>query len=301
MQGLIKGSLGEFMNQHKLGEYLAGIGAVETDLSEFREDTIVSTTLRYSSELPDTAAQNSSKPKFHSRTELIDRFTKSTNGFSQRARERGLELHWIGAGTWKMPSELGSEIVNEQHLEAWRLNRENAELSASASVETISNDAYVSEKIRLIQDVPLASHQKNQTKYSDKNVLLECLLQDYWEQLGDALAVYYQNGAPSPELETTEKAVLRIEQLLKVPRGHMIGGGTMSKVKRREESSMSDDAPPAPSSRFEAEQYRALLSKLGGEYKVAEGMIANEARRHPSLERAELIRRIVTRFERHGR
>ena len=301
MQSLIRGSLVEFMGQHRLGDFLAGIGSLESDLSEFREDSIVSTTLRYSTDLPDATGQASSKGKFHPRTELIDRFMKTTDGFAQRARERGLELHWIGVGTWKMPDELSDERVKEQHFEAWRLNRENTERSAAEAVQAISDEAYINEKLRLIQDVPLAAHQKNQAKYSDKNVLVECLLQDYWEQMGDALEAHYQSGAPSPELEALEKAILRIERLLKVPRGHVIGGGTMSKVRRESASGMSDDAPPAPSSRFEAEQYRALLGKLDGDYRVAEGMIANEARRHPELERAELIRRIVARFERHGR
>jgi hypothetical protein len=301
MHGLIRGSLVEFMNLHPLGEYLAGIGSLESDLSEFREDTIISTTLRYSNDLPDSTGQAAARAKFHPRTELIDRFMKSTEGFAQRARERGLELHWIGVGTWKMPTELGHELVSEQHLEAWRLNLENAERSSPESVEAISEEAYDREKIRLIQEVPLVAHQKNQARYSEKEVLLECLLQNYWEQLGDALGLYYESGNPPPELETLEKAVLRIERLLKIPRGHMIGGGTMSKVKRKAESAMGDDAPPAPTSKYEAEQYRLLLSKLEGNYKVAEGMIANEARRHPNMDRAELIRRIVGRFERHGR
>ncbi len=301
MQGLIRGSLSEFMQQHKLGEYLAGTGSVESDLSEFREDSIVSTTLRYSSDLPDSTGQTPSKMKFHPRTELIDRFTKSTNGFGQRARDRGLELHWIGVGTWKMPDELSDERVREQHREAWRLSRENAERSEPEAMDAISNEAYLNEKLRLIQEVPLTAQQKNQAKYADKGVLLECLLQDYREQMGDALEALYQGGAASPELESLEKAMLRMERLLKIPRGHVIGGGTMSKVRRQPAPSMSDDAPPAPSSRFEAEQYRALLGKLDGDYRVAEGMIENEARRHPDLERAELIRRIVARFERHGR
>jgi hypothetical protein len=126
-------------------------------------------------------------------------------------------------------------------------------------------------------------------------------LQDYWEQVGDALAASYQNGNDSPELETMERAVLRMERLLKITSGHVIGGGTMSKVKRRPESPISEDAPPAPASKIEEEQYRALLAKLDGNYKVAEGMIANEAKRHPGVERTELIRRIVGRFERYGR
>ena len=125
------------------------------------------------------------------------------------------------------------------------------------------------------------------------------MLQDYWEQMGDALTAFYQNGSSPAEVETLEKAILRIERLLKIPRGHMLGGGTMSKIRRKPEPSMSDDAPPAPASKYEAEQYRTLLKKLNGEVKVAEGLIANEARRHPGLERAELIRRIVSRRERH--
>ncbi len=299
MQGLIRGALAEFMNQHKLAEYLAGTGSLESDLSEFREDTIVSTTLRYSNELPDATAQTGSKIKFHPRTELIERFMRPSSGFSLRARERGLELHWVGVGTWKMPTEISDELVNEQHLEAWRINRENAERSSPEMVQALSDEAYVNEKIRLIQNVPLEAHQKNQAKYAEKEVLLECMLQDYWEQMGDALQAYYQNGMPPPELEMLEKAVLKIERLLKISYGHVLGGGTMSKVRRRPEPAMSDDAPPAPSSKYEAEQYRELLKILDGSTKVAEGMIANEARRHPELERAELIRRIVSRRERH--
>ncbi len=300
MQGLIRGSLGEFMNQHKLAEYLAGVGQLESDLSEFREDTIVSTTLRYSNDLPDGTSQPQARSRFHPRTELIERFMRTTDGFSQRARERGLELHWIGVGTWKMPGELSDSIIREQHMEAWRLSRENAQRSSPETVEGISQEAYFNEKIRLIQSVPLESQEKNEAKYSDKNALIKCMLQDYWEQMGDAITAYYQSGVASEELEAMEKAMLRIERLLQIPRGHIIGGGTMSKVRRELETNMSDDAPPAPTSKYEAEQYRMLLKKLDGNTKVAEGMIANEARRHPGLERAELIHRIVTRFERHG-
>ncbi len=301
MQGLIRGALGEFMNQHRLGEYLAGTGSLESDLSEFREDTIVSTTLHYSNELPDGTGQTPTHNRFHPRTELIERFMKATDGFAQRARDRGLELHWINVGTWKMPHTLTDDLIREQHLDAWRLSRENAERSSPETVQAITDEAYFSEKVHLIQNVPLDSHQKNQARYSEKAVLVECLLQDYWEQMGDALEALYQNRNAPQQEEALEKAILRMERLLKIPRGHMLGGGTMSKVRREPESSMDDDAPPAPSSKYEAEQYRLLLGKLEGNYKVAEGMIANEARRHPDLERAELIRRIVSRRERHER
>jgi hypothetical protein len=301
MQGLIYGSLSEFMSQNNLAEFLTSIGALELELSEFREDTILSNTLQFTSELPDSSTMTFSRPKFHPRTELSDRFTKYKDGFSKRALIRGLELHWIGVGTWKMPDEFSSEIINDQHLEAWRINRQNNDNSAQKNLDLVADEAYYNEKARLIQNIPIASNQKNQQKYLDKDVLIECLLQDYWELLGDALEIYYTNGIRSIDLETIEKAVLKIEKLLKIPRGqHMIGNSTMSKVRTRP-STMEEDAPPAPSSRSEAEQYRILLSKLEGNTKVVEGMIANEARRHSELNREELIKRIVNRFENYGR
>ena len=61
------------------------------------------------------------------------------------------------------------------------------------------------------------------------------------------------------------------------------------------------DAPPAPESREEEEGYRILLSKLEGNYRVVEGMLSNEAGRYPKLNREELIKRILKRFERYGR
>ena len=301
MQGLIYGSIGEFMGQNNLTEFLTSIGDQELELSEFREDTILSNTLQYSSELPDSSTVKISKPKFHPRTELSDRFTKYKDGFLKRAHARGLELHWIGVGTWKMPDDFSSEIINDQHMEAWRINQQNLENSANKYLESVENEAYFNQKGRLIQNIPLASHQKNQLKYSDKDILIMCLLQDYWEQLGDALEIYYKNEIRSTDLETIEKAVLKIERLLKITQGlHMIGNSTMSKV-RLKPGPMDKDAPPAPTTRSEADQYRALLSKLEGNTRVAEGMIANEARRHSNLTREELIKRIVNRFKSHGR
>lgn len=301
MQGLIYGSISEFMGQNKLEEFLTSIGSVELELSEFREDTILSNTLKYSNELPDPSKQDNTKPRFHPRAELNERFTKYSEGFSKKAREFGLELHWIGVGTWKMPDQITSEEINDQHLEAWRINRDNWDRSLNKTLESIEDESYLNEKARLIQNVPLAAHQKNQTKYSDKDVLIECLLQDYWEQLGDALQIYYNSGNYSADLETIERAVLKLERLLKITEGqHMIGDSTMSKVRSNPEP-IVEDAPPAPTSQAEAYQYQKLLGKLEGNYKVAEGLIANELRRYSSLKREDLIRRIIDRFERYGR
>jgi hypothetical protein len=127
------------------------------------------------------------------------------------------------------------------------------------------------------------------------------MLQDFWEQLGEALDLHYRNGTPSSDLEELEEVVLKVEQLLRISQlGHVLGGGTMSRVRKRDERRVSMDAPPAPASRAEAAEYQGLLSKLQGDYRVAEAMIANERRRHGELNREQLIARIVERFGRHG-
>ena len=48
-------------------------------------------------------------------------FAQFTEEFSKTTREKGVELHWIGVGTWKTPVE----VVSEKRLEAWKLSHEN--------------------------------------------------------------------------------------------------------------------------------------------------------------------------------
>jgi hypothetical protein len=300
MRGLVSGSIADFMSQNKLAEYLASISTPELEAQAYREDTILLQTMQYSSQLPAAAPDNMVKPKFHPRTELSDRFMKYTDGFSKRAAERGIDLHWIGVGTWKIPNEISGDVINGRHLEAWRISRENAIRSGDNVLNSILDEACLNEKLRLIQEVPFAAYQKEQAKYTEKEKIIEALLWDFWEQLGDALDDYYKNNTRNQEVDKLERAILKIEKLLDIPGGaHMVGGGTFSKVKSRVHS--ADDTPPAPSSRSEDQQYRILLTKLDGNYKVAEGMIANEQRRFPDLTREEAIVRIVKRLERYGK
>ena len=253
--------------------------------SEFRADTILTKALQISSEVPSTLASRSRMlPQFRSRTELSSKFKKYGSEFSTRAQELGLELHWIGVGTWKMPDDASEAAVSGKNVEAWRLSRENAQRSDPEALEGVTQSALGEHKLRLIQEVPLTSHEKNRARYTDKLVLMECLLQDFWEQLGEALDIHYRNGSPLSDVQELEGAVLKVEQLLHVSQiGHVIGGGTISRVRRPSEWHVSRDGPPAPGTRAEAAQYQVLLAKLKGDYRVAEAMIANERRRHGDL------------------
>lgn len=303
MHVLIRESLREFMSQNRLAEYLAGVGAREAERSEFRADTILSRTLQVASEMPVTGTPAAgSTPAFRPRTELSAKFRKYGSEFSTNAQGLGLELHWIGVGTWKIPDEASETAVSEKHREAWRMNRENAQRLEAQALDRVTQSALLESKIRLIREVPILRHAHNRERYTDKLLLMESMLQDFWEQLGDALEIRYRSGAFSADMEELEQAVREIERLLRISQiGHVLGGKTRSRVRERSDWDRSLQGPPAPTSRMEALQYQKLLTKLGGDYRVAEAMIENEKRRHAGLEREQLIGRIIERFERHGR
>jgi hypothetical protein len=303
MRALICDALREFMGRHRLSEFISGVGDNEAERSEYQMDSILSRTLEVSAVAPHVpSAGTGSTARFRPRTELSARFRKYGSEFSTRAHELGMELHWIGVGTWMIPDQGSADVVSAKHIEAWRVGRENAERVKSETLERITEAALLEHKLGQIQEVPLARHEKNRARHTDKATLMRCLLQDFWEQLGDALDIHYRAGTPSTEMAELETAVSKVEQVLGISQtGDVSGDKTASRIRKREAWDKSGDGPPAPSSRAEAIKYQALLAKLKGEYRVAEAMIANEKRRHSELNREQLISRIVERFERHGR
>ncbi|HEY5984071.1 MAG TPA: hypothetical protein VIU38_11415 [Anaerolineales bacterium] len=303
MQVLIRESLRQFMEQNRLSEFLAGVGSQEAERSEFRADTILSRTLQVSSDVPPMPEPDSgTTPRFLPRTELSNKFKKHGSEFSIRSQDLGMELHWIGVGTWKMPDEATETAISAKHVEAWRMSRENTQRSDPQNLERVAADALIDSKLRLVHEVPIASHERNRARYTDKTILRECLLQDFCEQLSEALDLRYRNAGSAAELEELEQGVLMIEELLRVAQlGQVLSDAKMSRVRKRNGLGRGGEAPPAPVSRGEAAKYQRLLAKLQGDYRVAEAMIANERRRHAELDREQLIARIVERFERYGR
>jgi len=305
MQTLVRQDITQFMNQNNLTDYLASFGAPEVEMAEFREDTLLVQSHPFSPDEPPAAAPDLPKGRFHPRTELSDRFKRFTEGFIRKAQERGLELHWIGVGTWKIADEISSEIINGRHIEAWRISRENAAHSNPQAIKLISENALVDEKIRLIQNVPLATHHNNlyNNLYNQAagEKIVKAFLMDYWEQLGEALEAYYTDpGADLGELRELEQAVAKVEDLLAVNRRHhLVGGSHMSKLRQQRSAPPDEETPPAPSSNIEARLYRTLLRRFQ-DHRIIERMIDHEENRHPGLSREQLLRRILNRWERYS-
>jgi hypothetical protein len=214
MMGLILGELGAFMSKHKLTAYLASIGAPELEKMKQREKTIVEQVQQILASEQDPSAPEEPKhpPEFQPRHKISDLFTEFAEEFTKRARNNGVELHWIGVGTWKTPIE----IVPERHLEAWKLSNENLYRESPEALNNLETDAILQKTIILIQDVPIAAHQKaNSEEVEPKNVLRSLLLA-YNQQFVEAVEFMRAKGESVPP--NIEDAIAHINNMF----GHYV-------------------------------------------------------------------------------
>ncbi|MCI0550967.1 MAG: hypothetical protein L0287_08425 [Anaerolineae bacterium] len=170
MIGLIRANLGGFMNQHNLTVYLASTGMPEFEKAKQREEAIAEQVqqLTQGTEEPPKAKEVMPPPKFTPRYEITNLFTQFAEEFTKSARNRGVELHWIGVGTWKTYID----IIPEKHLEAWKLSQENAKNSNPFVIKIVEEEAIIEKTATLIQSVPINAYHDiiNPTKQSKKMV-----------------------------------------------------------------------------------------------------------------------------------
>lgn len=193
MIGLISSELSGFMSQHNLTEYLASIGAPEYERAKAQEAMIAA----QASQL-NIPAEDDPKAQvvteFTPRREISNLFGQFAKKFSDRARERGVELHWIGVGTWKTPAE----IVPEKHLEAWKLSQENLFRESPGVLERLEKEAIVQKMVTLIQDVPVAAYQKAASDEREHINAMKTLLLAYRQQLVEAAEFMEEKGETVP-------------------------------------------------------------------------------------------------------
>ena len=157
MLGLIRGRLGGFMSEHNLAEYLASIGTPEFEKAKQREELIAEQVRRLTQ--PNEEANIKSPkppPDFTPRHQITNLFSQFTEEFTKSARNNGVELRWIGVGTWKTPPEIDS--VSEKHLEAWKISQDNLKAGNQESMNKAESEATLQKMEALIQNVPIATY-----------------------------------------------------------------------------------------------------------------------------------------------
>jgi hypothetical protein len=159
MIGLIRSKLSRFMGEKRLTEYLASIGVPELEKAKQREEQIEEQVRRLTQPAEDPKVKSSKPaPSFTPRHEITNLFSQFTEDFTKGARNNGVELHWIGVGTWKTPPEI--DVVSEKHLEAWKLSQENLKTGNPDAMKRVESDATLQKMQALIQNVPIEAYNE---------------------------------------------------------------------------------------------------------------------------------------------
>lgn len=210
MISLIRGKLGGFMSERNLTVYLASIGQPEFEKAKQREEVI---TQQEREITPPTEEQPKGKevkppPEFTPRYKITNLFTQFAEDFTKTTRDRGVELHWIGVGTWKTPLDM----VPEKHLEAWKLSRENLGKGSDDAFKKFETETILSKMMTQIQDVPIASFNNKVLGVDDRRTAMRNLLLDYRQQLVETAEFMKANGeAVSPVIQ---QAITHIDDIL---------------------------------------------------------------------------------------
>lgn len=167
MRRMIRSELRQFISQHSLSEFL-------------------------------TTANIEVTTSLVPREEISDLFFDFASGFSDRARERGIELQWIGVGTWVLPSQ----IIPERHLEAWRLSYEARARKNPATLQRIREENRLAELLRLVNEIP-STFYSLLGQDAPNEAVMETLIKSYREKFRSARDLYLAGEQPvPPELES---------------------------------------------------------------------------------------------------
>jgi hypothetical protein len=195
VESLIRGELGKFMSKHKLTRYLASYGMPEYENARKREDEIIEIRrLVADPSDPVEPEKVSPPPEFESRAKITSLFTEFTSEFRKNSKTRGVELHWIGVGTWKPPND----IIIQNHIEAWRISLENLGRGSQGAMESLDRDIRTQKKIQLIQDVPLARFKRDSASNKDYEYIVKSLLFAYREQMVKIKELLEESKRPVP-------------------------------------------------------------------------------------------------------
>ena len=280
MIGLIRGKLGGFMNERNLTEYLASIGMPEFEKALQEEENIAKEIQSLASATTDEPPKAKEVkppadfvPRYMVKKNLFDQFTEE---FAKTTRERGVELHWIGVGTWKTPIE----VVPEKHLEAWKLSRENEIKGSQKTLDALKIETTIQETMILIQEAPIEAYQTATETYTEHDNAIKFILEKYRQQLIEAAEFVRAKGE-----DVSQEIISAIENLSKAlgyADWHWVGK-TQSITGRNE---------------TEDDLYNNLLNKVGGDRPTANRLIEFERKQFPLETRSHLIRRAIERLDR---
>jgi hypothetical protein len=306
MTGLVRSKLGVFMNDHKLTEYLASFGQPEVDRLNQGEaetvDALKGLTSPADTDLPE-ARKLQMRPPFVPRDQLkFDLFGPFAADFTKAQSDRGVELYWIGTGTWMVPNEIVPEtrVIPPQYIEAWKISHENLAKGNDISTGFYEKEATLQKFVSLIQEVPVARHVSATTK-AERDQLMIQFLDIYRSQLIQAAEFMKVKGQPVPAVII--RAIKCLSQVLGEDWGW--GGATAPDEPGNGGPSSSSGSAPfaeeADRERSEEAWHNELVLLSGGDETRADRLIELERTSFPKESRRQLIQRAIQRLLRDRR
>ncbi|HEY5730673.1 MAG TPA: hypothetical protein VIS72_11515, partial [Anaerolineales bacterium] len=221
MISLIRGRLGGFMNEHNLTAYLASTGMPEFEKAKQEEEKIVEQTQSLASTTtddPPKAREIKPPAEFLPRYQIKNLFAQFADEFTKTTRERGVELHWIGVGTWKTPVD----VVPEKHLEAWKISRENLAKGSEKATIDLTNETIIQETMLLIQDVPIGAYQTATEEHIEHKNAMRAMLKSYQQQLINARDFINAKAKITPEEKASADMIQKAIDNITKAFGHVL-------------------------------------------------------------------------------
>lgn len=209
MKGLIHRELGDFIAKHTLNEFLAAINP--QDVEEQRQENI---SLQEKADeltgnaggLPDKTSEqvNLEAPSFVPRPTITGLFYGFAADFTKQARRRGVELRWIGVGSWVTPDD----IIPTRHQMAWKITCENLVRGSQLSLNELREESRLLELVKLVKEVPVKAFRELRSKDGDPRAIMRQLAEAYRGKLRAALDLYAREGQGNSEVAYRLRCVL---------------------------------------------------------------------------------------------
>jgi hypothetical protein len=194
MVATIQREFGNFIAKHTLSEFMAAIGWPEVDQAR----QVMEEVQRVTNELAgvEEPVQIDLPPpqNFVPRDEISQLFSSEWEAFQAELESQGLELRWIGVGTWVPPAE----VIAERHLQAWRITYENLARGSQVALDNLRQESRLEQLLVLIRDTPLGTyHRLNLQDEGSRTANMAALVNTYRDRLVTIREIYRQKAETS--------------------------------------------------------------------------------------------------------
>lgn len=168
-----------FIRQSGLSEFFSSIGSPE-------EEALLRRSEQLGKDAQALAGRSGQSPEdiqlkagsFNHRPKLAEELFRS-HRFTGFMKKKGLQVNWIGVGTWQTPSQ----IIPENHLEAWKTSQDNRKNSSPENLNRLYRETYSSTLIQLINQMVLNPYYRlyseMEQRQKTEEQVIDALLEQY--------------------------------------------------------------------------------------------------------------------------